>query len=189
MRFNFLILHTADPPNQAVSTLIAFVRPCRGQSKLICCASFLSLCRIIATEDTKRLLFSFVRVNLTLSPGVFGLFSAYLYLNENCQCLGSWEQGEDNLLSFVLTSIFFMSDHERQLTTCGKKEQTAALTVPNIFFIPLWIQLQLGFLKIDVFTFINNSQLDLRVSKSSVRNVRDHWAQSLVHFCTCKHVF
>lgn len=29
-----------------------------------------------------------------------------------------------------------MSDHERQLTTCGQKEQTAALTVPKILLYP-----------------------------------------------------
>lgn len=64
--------------------------------------------------------------------------------------------------------FFFISDRERQLTSGGYEEQSAVISVPNILY-PSLNPTEAGVLKkkkkIDALTFINDLQLDLRVSE------------------------
>lgn len=68
-----------------------------------------------------------------------------------------------------------MSDHERQLTTCGWEEQTAAITVPNILY-PSPSPTAAGFPKNRrVYIY---QRLTIGPQESGVRNVREHRPQS-----------
>lgn len=119
-------------------------------------------------RGTKRLLFSFVSDNLMLSPGILCLFSAYLYLNEDCQYLSPWEQEQDNLLSFVVNLLYLIHEGPQETIhhLCQKESTEVQQYLFWILSIPLWLPQEQIYIKTNIFAFINDLQLGRRVSNT-----------------------